>query len=147
MTIAAILKHKTRQFGEQPLATCGPADRMVEVAKQLARRRVGALLVLDDAHKLLGIVSERDIVRCIATHGAAALEQTAGQLMTREVRTAPPSMVVSRAMEVMSEGRFRHLPVVDEGRLVGIVSIGDVVTARLRDAAQEVDTLKAYVAG
>jgi CBS domain-containing protein len=132
MTIAAILKHKTRQFGEQPLATCGPADRMVEV---------------DDAHKLLGIVSERDIVRCIATHGAAALEQTAGQLMTREVRTAPPSMVVSRAMEVMSEGRFRHLPVVDEGRLVGIVSIGDVVTARLRDAAQEVDTLKAYVAG
>jgi CBS domain-containing protein len=147
MTIAAILKHKTRQFGEQPLAICGPDDRIVDVAKQLARRRVGALLVLDDARKLLGIVSERDIVRSIATHGAVALEMTAGQLMTREVRTALPSMMVARAMEVMSEGRFRHLPVVDEGRLVGIVSIGDVVTARLRDAAQEVDTLKAYVAG
>ena len=105
------------------------------------------MLVQDSAQQLVGIVSERDIVRAIAAHGGEALEKTAAQLMTSDVRTAEPAMTVARAMEVMSEGRFRHLPVVVEGRVLGIVSIGDVVTARLRDQAQEVDTLKAYVAG
>jgi CBS domain-containing protein len=147
MTIAAILKHKSRQFGEQPVAYVAPTDRIADVAKLLTRRRIGAVLVQDSAQQLVGIVSERDIVRAIAAHGGEALEKTAAQLMTSDVRTAEPAMTVARAMEVMSEGRFRHLPVVVEGRVLGIVSIGDVVTARLRDQAQEVDTLKAYVAG
>ncbi len=147
MTIAAILKHKARQFGEQPVASVPPTERIAEVAKLLTRRRIGAVLVMDAAEQLLGIVSERDIVRCIATHGAEALDKTAAQLMTREVRTADPAMTVERAMAVMSDGRFRHLPVVANGRLLGVVSIGDIVTARMRDQDQQVDTLKAYVAG
>jgi CBS domain-containing protein len=147
MTIAAILKHKIRQCGEQPVAFVAPTDRIADVAKLLTRRRIGAVLVQDSAQQLLGIVSERDIVRAIAAHGAEALDKTAAQMMTREVRTAEPAMTVAHAMEVMSEGRFRHLPVVVGGRVLGIVSIGDIVTARLRDQAQEVDTLRAYVAG
>lgn len=147
MTIAAILKYKQRQFGDQPVAAVAPTERVAEIAKQLTRRRIGAVLVLDSARLLLGIVSERDIVRCIAAHGVEALDKTAAQLMTQEVRTADPATTVAQAMELMSEGRFRHLPVVDHGTLLGIVSIGDVVTARLRDTTQEVDTLKAYVAG
>jgi CBS domain-containing protein len=147
MTIAAILKHKARQFGDQPVASVAPTERAHDVAKLLTRRRIGAVLVMDTAEQLVGIVSERDIVRSIAAHGAEALEKTAAQLMTREVRTADPSMTVERAMEVMSEGRFRHLPVLSDGRLLGIVSIGDIVTARMRDQAQQVDTLRAYVAG
>jgi CBS domain-containing protein len=147
MTIAAILKHKARQFGEQPVAFVKPTDRIEEVARLLTRRRIGAVLVLDAAQQLLGIVSERDIVRCVAVHGAEALEKTAAQVMTREVRTAEPAMTVEQAMAVMSDGRFRHLPVVSQGRLLGIVSIGDIVTARMRDQDQQVDTLKAYVAG
>jgi CBS domain-containing protein len=147
MTIAAILKHKSRQFGDQPVASVAPTERISEVAKLLTRRRIGAALVQDAAGQLVGIVSERDIVRCLAAHGADALEKTAAQLMTREVRTAGPAMTVEQAMAVMSEGRFRHLPVVAEGRLLGIVSIGDIVTARMRDQDQQVDTLRAYVAG
>jgi CBS domain-containing protein len=147
MTLAAILSHKKRQFGDLPVAQVAPTVAIADVARLLTRRRIGAVLVMDAADQLLGIVSERDIVRAVAQDGAAALEKTAAQLMTSKVRTAAPSMTVAQAMETMSEGRFRHLPVVDQGRLIGIVSIGDVVTARLRDAAQEVDTLKAYVAG
>ncbi len=147
MTIAAILKHKHRQFGDQPVAAVPPTERVCDVAKLLTRRRIGAVLVMDAADQMLGIVSERDIIRCMASDGAEALDKTAAQLMTRQVQTAEPSMTVERAMELMSEGRFRHLPVVDDGHLLGIVSIGDVVTARLRDAAQQVDTLRAYVAG
>ena len=148
MTIAAILKHKSRQFGDHPVASVPPGERIAEVAKLLTRRRIGAVLVQDSAGQLVGIVSERDIVRCIASSAAAALDKTAAQLMTSDVRTAEPGTSVEAAMAMMSEGRFRHLPVVDRaGTLLGIVSIGDIVTARLRDQAQEVDTLKAYVAG
>ena len=147
MTVAAILKHKQKQFGDQPVAFAAPTDLIVDVARLLSKRRIGAVLVLDAARQLLGIVSERDIVRCIASHGAAALEKTAAQLMTSTVSTATPSTSVERAMAMMSEGRFRHLPVLQDGQLLGIVSIGDVVTARLRQQEQDVDTLKAYVAG
>ena len=147
MTVAAILKHKLRQFGDQPLAAVPPTDTIAEVAKLLSRRRIGAVLVVDAQGQLQGIVSERDIVRCLATRGAAALDHAASQLMTRDVRTATMAMTESQAMEAMSEGHFRHLPVIEAGQLVGIVSIGDIVTARLRDASQELDTLKAYVAG
>jgi CBS domain-containing protein len=147
MTVAAILKHKLRQFGDQPVAVVAPTERVHEVARLLTRRRIGAVLVVDAAHQLLGIVSERDIVKCLSSHGAEALDKTAAQLMTQNVRTATPAMTVAQAMAVMSEGRFRHLPVVENGQMLGIVSIGDIVTARLRDQAQEVDTLRAYVAG
>jgi CBS domain-containing protein len=142
MTIAAILKHKGHE-----IASVAPTATIAEVVGMLSRRRIGAALVLDAAGQLLGIVSERDIVHCLATHGTRTLEMTAGQLMTRELHTASPHTTVAEAMGMMTEGRFRHLPVLEEGFLVGLVSIGDVVKARMTQQEHEVDSLKAYVAG
>ncbi len=142
MTVAAILKHKGNQ-----VTTVGPTVTIAEVTEILARDRIGAVLVMDRAERLLGIVSERDIVRSLAANGARTLAMTAAQLMTREVQVATPDITVGEAMNVMTEGRFRHLPVVDHDRLVGLISIGDVVKARIMQQAHEVDSLRAYVAG
>jgi len=142
MTIAAILKQKGHQ-----VSAVAPTATIAEVAHQLARRRIGAMLVMDDASQLLGIVSERDIVASLAEHGATTLDMTASQLMTRDVKTAGPRTTVPQAMGIMTEGRFRHLPVVEDGKLLGIVSIGDIVKARIQQQEHEVDTLKAYVSG
>jgi len=92
-------------------------------------------------------VSERDVVRCLAANGAQTLEMTAGQLMTRALQVAHPETTVAEAMTMMTVGRFRHMPVVEGGRLVGLISIGDVVKARIMEQEDEVDSLKAYVAG
>jgi CBS domain-containing protein len=86
-------------------------------------------------------------VHTLAAHGALALEMTAAQVMTRTVTTATPHTTVDQAMGMMTQGRFRHLPVMEKGRLAGIVSIGDVVKARIMQQEAEVDSLKAYVAG
>ena len=142
MTVAAILHHKGRE-----ISTVDPAARIAEVASTLGARRIGAVLVLDRTGQLLGIVSERDIVAALAVHGARTLEMTAAQLMTRDLSTASPRTTVAEAMAMMTEGRFRHLPVVEGGMLVGIVSIGDVVKARIQQQERDVDSLKAYVAG
>jgi CBS domain-containing protein len=142
MTIAAILKHKGHN-----VTKVVPTTTVTEVVQELTGRRIGAVLVIDAADQLLGIVSERDIVASLATNGAGTLAMTAGQLMTRTLQTASPSTTVVEAMTMMTEGRFRHLPVLDHGELVGIISIGDVVKARIMQQEYEVDTLKAYVAG
>ena len=142
MTVAAILKHKGYK-----VVTVEPGATIAEVAEVLSERRLGAVLVVDEAERLLGIVSERDIVQCLGQHGARTLEMAAADLMTRSIQTATPSMSVGQAMEAMTAGRFRHLPVVEHGVLVGLVSIGDVVKARIMQQAHEVDSLKAYVAG
>lgn len=142
MTIAAILKHKGHE-----VAHVAPAATIAEVAEQLAARRIGAVVVMDAAHQLLGIVSERDIVNSLAEHGSRTLAMTAGQLMTQNLKTATHATTVAQATEMMTHGRFRHLPVMDGDRLVGIVSIGDIVKARLSQQEQDMDSLKAYVAG
>jgi CBS domain-containing protein len=142
MTIAAILKQKGGFVASVP-----PTATIAEVTKILSERRIGALLVQDAVDQVLGIISERDIVHSLATNGARTLEMTAGQLMTRAVKTATPRTPVTEAMSMMSIGRFRHLPVVDHGKLVGMISIGDVVKARIMQQEHEVDSLKAYVAG
>jgi CBS domain-containing protein len=143
MTLSGILKQKGGD-----IAHVTPAVTIADVAALLSRRRIGAVLVCDEEpRRLLGVVSERDIVRCLALHGARVLEMTADQLMTRNPRTAPPATSVPEAMAIMTEGRFRHLPVVEDGQLVGIVSIGDVVKARMELQDHEVDSLRAYVAG
>ena len=142
MTVAAMLRHKGHE-----VASVSPTDKIVDVSELLLRRRIGAALVLDAAEQLLGIVSERDIVHAIASNGVRALEMTAGQLMTRALRTVSPETTVLEAMSLMTEGRFRHLPVLRHGELVGIVSIGDVVKARMLQQDHEVDSLRAYVAG
>ena len=141
MTIAAILRHKGYD-----VACARPTDTIDTVAQVLAARHIGAVVVRDADH-MLGILSERDIVHALATHGARALQMTAEQLMTRAITTASPRTSVPEAMSIMTTGRFRHLPVVEHGALVGLVSIGDVVKARIMQQDAEVDGLKAYVAG
>jgi CBS domain-containing protein len=141
-TIATILKHKGYQ-----VTTVSPTLSIERVTSVLAEHRIGAVLVVDSAGQLLGIVSERDIVRCLAANGVRTLEMTAGQLMTRALQVAHPDTTVAEAMARMTVGRFRHLPVLDHDTLVGLISIGDVVKARIMEQEDEVDSLKAYVAG
>ena len=146
MTVAAILKHKGSK-----IASTRADVTLGEVARQLSEARIGAVVVLD-GDALLGIVSERDIVHALASNGAVALGMTAGQVMTRAVKTARPGTTVEQAMALMTAGRFRHLPVLEQEApghdvLVGIISIGDVVKARMMQQDHEVDSLKAYVAG
>jgi len=142
MTVAAILKHKGYH-----VSIVDPAATVSEIAGLLSERRIGAVLVMDQEEQILGIVSERDIVRCLAANGTRIMEMTAGQLMTRAVQVARPETTVIEAMQLMTAGRFRHMPVMDHGTLIGLISIGDVVKARIMQQDTEVESLTAYVAG
>ncbi len=142
MTVAAILHHKGHEVASVP-----PTTLVGEVAKRLADHKIGAILVRDTAGQLLGIVSERDIVRSVSRVGAASLEMTAAQLMTSVLFTVTPSTTVAQAMAMMTQSRVRHLPVLEGGQLVGLISIGDVVKALIGQQTQEVDSLRAYVSG
>ena len=142
MTVAAILKHKGNF-----VATTTPDCLLADAVRDLATRRIGALVVLGPAGDVAGILSERDIVYALAAHGPAALERRAGAVMTADVITAGFATTYDEAVRAMTEGRFRHMPVVDHGRLAGLVSIGDVVKARMMEQEAEVDGLRAYVAG
>ena len=141
MTVAAILRHKTAET-----VTATPAMSLADIATLLSQRRIGAIPVLEGT-TLAGIISERDIVHCLARHGAAALDLPVSEAMSRNVQTATPATTVPEAMAQMTAGRFRHLPVMERGQMVGIISIGDVVKARLDQQANEVETLRAYVSG
>ena len=141
-TVASILKHKGFE-----VCAVDPDTRVSEVANTLSERRIGAVLVMDRDDQMLGIVSERDIVRCLAANGVRTMDMTAGQLMTRTVQVAHPDTTVAEAMHLMTAGRFRHLPVVDHDTLVGLISIGDVVKARIMQQETVVESLTAYVAG
>lgn len=141
-TVAAILKHKGYN-----VSTVDPTALVSEVTAILAAQRIGAVLVIDMAEQMLGIVSERDIVRALAANGARTLEMTAGQLMTRAVHVAHPDTTVDQAMQMMTAGRFRHLPVIDHDTLIGLISIGDVVKARIMLQDTMVESLTAYVSG
>ena len=111
----------------------------------MVEHRIGAVVVLDDVGRLCGIVSERDIVQGLASRGANVLEMTARQLMTRNLQVAHRDTTVVEAMTMMTIGRFRHLPVMEGNTLVGLISIGDVVKARVMEQEHEVDSLRAYV--
>ena len=142
MTVAALLKTKGYD-----IAAVAPTAIVTDIARELSTRRIGAILVRDSTGQMLGIVSERDITRCVAHHGAAALTKTAAQLMTTALLTVTSSTSVDEAMGLMSDSRVRHLPVVDDGALAGVISMGDVVKAKLSEQANDLDSLKAYVAG
>lgn len=142
MSVAAILKHKGHE-----VISVGPMESVAELARVLTEKRIGAVLVLDAEQQILGIVSERDVVHSLAANGARTLEMTAGQLMTRVVRTVTPRTTVLEAMTTMTAGRIRHLPVVDHNVLLGMISIGDVVKQRIMQQDQEMESLTAYVAG
>jgi CBS domain-containing protein len=112
----------------------------------LATHRIGAAPV-SGGGGLDGIISERDIIRALAQHGAGALTLIVGDTMTRSVQTTTPDATVEQAMAAMTAGRFRHLPVMEQGRMTAIISIGDVVKALLTGQAYEVENLRSYVAG
>ena len=121
-----------------------PQTTVAQVADQLSARRVGSVLVLRD-NEVVGVISERDLVRAMAQHGAAALAMEAQQIMTTEVVACDLDDTIEQVMATMTRGRFRHLPVMRHGELLGLVSIGDVVKARLTETRVEAEALKAYI--
>jgi CBS domain-containing protein len=141
MNVARILKDKGRS-----VITLTPDVTVRQVVETLAGERIGALVVCDADRRVAGIISERDIVRILAANGAAVLDQPVSHYMTKEVRTCTERDTVDWLMEEMTAHRFRHLPVVEGGRLIGIVSIGDVVKQRIAAAELEAASMREYIA-
>jgi CBS domain-containing protein len=141
MIVSIILADKGRD-----IVTIEPSASLAGAAKLLAEKRIGAALILGADHRLVGIISERDIVQAVAARGAAALDEPVSQTMTRKVETCNENEPISSIMERMTKGKFRHVPVVDQGRLAGIVSIGDVVKHRLQQMEHESAAMRDYIA-
>lgn len=127
------------------VATVAPGEALSEAVAELHRRRIGALVVTEGGDRIVGMLSERDIVRALAEHGPAALERTVADVMTADVHACDPSATCAELMAVMTERRIRHIPVVAGGRLAGLVSIGDVVKRRVDELDLEARTLHEYV--
>lgn len=145
MTVKAILSHKGTA-----VVTIAPTARLCDAIKMLDEHQIGAVVITDGDQHIVGILSERDIVRILAHNvqvvGACELcEQPVGQVMTREVETCTQADTIRQIMQRMTERKFRHLPVVEHGMLVGIISIGDVVKHRIREMASESDALHEYI--
>ncbi len=143
MLVHQILKSK----GDDGVITVTPETTITEVSQILAERRIGGVVVSKDGMSADGILSERDIVRSLALRGAACLNEAAEQMMTRNPITCSRDESSDDVLERMTTGRFRHVPVVEGGRLVGIVTIGDVVKARLQELAMERNALEGMIMG
>ncbi|WP_322988534.1 MULTISPECIES: CBS domain-containing protein [unclassified Hoeflea] len=142
MTVKQILDQKGRN-----VITVSPSMGTLEAVKFLSDNKIGAVIVTGSGGKVAGILSERDIVRAVATKGADSLNSPISQIMTSKVTTCGESHSINQVMELMTNGRFRHLPVEEDGKLVGIISIGDVVRRRIEDVEREAEEIKAYIAG
>lgn len=140
MNVATILKAKGTD-----VETVNPSVTLGEVARLLAAKRIGAVLVMEGS-RLAGILSERDIVKAIGHSGVEALDRTAREVMTSRIVTCDLNDSVDELMDRMTEGRFRHLPVIENGELAGIISIGDVVKHRIAETVMETEALKLYIA-
>ena len=140
MNVKSILDAKGRA-----VATIAADATLADAANLLAEKRIGAIVVTGPGYSVAGILSERDIVRSLSERGATSLDRSVGDTMTTKVITCTEKDSIGQLMESMTEGKFRHLPVVEEGRLVGIISIGDVVKWRLAEIESEHDALKNYV--
>lgn len=142
MTVAAILADKGRE-----VATVSPTETLSGAARRLAEKKIGALVVTEDGDRIVGIISERDIVRAVAEQGASALDTGVAATMTAEVVTCFDEETINDVMARMSQRRFRHLPVVGpDNRLNGIISIGDVVKRRIMQVEREAEDLRSYIA-
>ena len=141
MTVATMLSVKGRE-----VITTSPAASIAGAIDALAKHRIGALVVVDQGHRIAGIISERDIVKAIAEKGEQVLSVPLSTVMTRSVVTCSESETVNDVMGRMTRGRFRHLPVVENDRLTGIISIGDVVRARIEQVEREAEDMRAYIA-
>jgi CBS domain-containing protein len=140
MTVSIILAGKGRD-----VVTIEPNASLAEAVGLLAEKRIGAVLILGADRRIVGILSERDIVRAIAERGRDALDGPVSAAMTRKVSTCLERETISSIMERMTMGKFRHMPVVEQGRLVGIVSIGDVVKHRLNEVERDSAALRDYI--
>ena len=146
MFVRTILENKGRDGAPGVIRSVTPGTSVAEAVSVMSRHRIGAVLVLD-GDTIRGILSERDVVHLVGRGGAEALGSPVENAMTPDPVTCAPGDGVDRAMAVMNERRFRHLPVVEGGRLVGMISIGDVVKAKIDEAEREAATLKDYIAG
>ncbi len=122
-------------------------DNVASAAAMLSEMRIGAVIVRDSGNELDGILSERDIVRELGRRGANFLNDKVGALMTSNVKTCSPAQTCQEVMQMMTDGRFRHMPVMDDGKLVGVISIGDVVAARIKEVQFENDAMAEMLAG
>ncbi|MEM8871003.1 MAG: CBS domain-containing protein [Pseudomonadota bacterium] len=143
MTVRQILKSK----GSSEILTIKPDMTIADAAAILSSRRIGALIVSRDGARLDGMLSERDIVRELGVRGAEVLNDPVSALMTAKVVTAKPDDVSVQALEKMTEGRFRHLPVIEGGTMVGVISIGDVVKHRIQEVVAENTALTDMIVG
>lgn len=141
MNVAAILKAKGRL-----VTTAQSADSVEDVARKMAAKRIGAIVIVNDAGAVQGIISERDIVRGIGEKGMEILRRPVGELMTKSVITCSEHNSLDEMMSVMTQGRFRHVPVVVDGQLAGIISIGDVVKHHIAAVQLEVTAMREYLA-
>ena len=139
MTVRAILDTKGHQ-----IESVEPDARLSAVIKTLAERKIGAVLVITQ-DRIEGILSERDIVRVLGERGAAVLDEPVSAVMTRKVVSCKQADTVAAIMEMMTSGKFRHLPVVEDGRVVGLISIGDIVKWRVREYEAEQEALREYI--
>jgi CBS domain-containing protein len=141
MTVSHILKAKGRD-----VITAGASTTVSDIARTLSEKRIGAVVITGAGGKIEGIVSERDVVKHIGKVGAKALELPVSDIMTKTVRTARDGDSEAELMVLMTEHRIRHLPVVNDGKLAGMISIGDVVKFRIEAIEREAEEMKAYIA-
>ena len=139
MTVRTILDTKGHD-----ILSVEPDSKLSAAVKMLSERRIGAVLVMSDG-RIEGILSERDIVRVLAERGAAVLDEPVSAVMTRKVISCKQNDTVGAIMEMMTLGKFRHLPVVEDGKVVGLISIGDIVKWRVREYETEQEALREYI--
>ena len=141
MTVKSILAEKGTE-----VLTIGKDTTVSDAVSLLAKHRIGALVVVDSGGTIRGIISERDIIRHIAEDGVEALNQKVATVMTANVKVCTESHTVNDVMEIMTRGRFRHMPVERDGKLIGVISIGDVVKRRIMETEREAEQIKQYIA-
>mgnify|MGYP000498301188 CR=1 FL=1 len=140
MTVAVILARKGRD-----VVTTTPDSKLADVCELLETKGIGAVVISHGGGKVDGIFSERDFLRAMARKGAGALDRPVSEFMTEKVVTCQPDDSVAELMRHMTDGKFRHLPVVEDGRLIGIISIGDVVKERIAEAEAEASAMREYI--
>ncbi len=143
MLIHQILKNKTLAG----VATVKPGSKVADAANLLSEKKIGAVIVSQDGVRPLGILSERDIVSALGKVGSGCLDQVVDDLMTSKLVTCAPGDRAIQVLQIMTERRFRHMPVMEGDEMIGLVSIGDVVKARLDELSQQADALKNMIMG
>ena len=140
MTVASILANKGTE-----VTTVDQSDTVAQVCSVLAEHKIGAVIVVSSGHQIEGIVSERDVVRAISETGAAVLATPVSSIMTSSVVTCSKGDTTNAVMAKMTEGRFRHVPVIEGGRLAGLISIGDVVKEKIAQAEADAEMMRTYI--